>query len=123
MPLDTVVAAMPYPSMMLSLAKRARNPRTTEPESVATSDYVESNYDRRSYRTQTTEQETLSDILDMEALGATGSIITIVEVSVRIASSCLQYINAVKDAPDEIKRLQQGVKSTLDVLQWLQGTT
>ncbi|KAK2779211.1 hypothetical protein FQN52_002507 [Onygenales sp. PD_12] len=52
----------------------------------------------------------------MEALGAAASVITIVEVSAKAATSCLKYINRVKASKVERKLLQDGVKSLLDTL-------
>ncbi|KAK2786071.1 hypothetical protein FQN53_006980 [Emmonsiellopsis sp. PD_33] len=52
----------------------------------------------------------------MEALGAAASVITIVEVSAKAATSCLEYINRVKASKVERKLLQDGVKSLLDTL-------
>ncbi|KAK6531042.1 hypothetical protein TWF281_007869 [Arthrobotrys megalospora] len=42
----------------------------------------------------------------MEAVGAASSVIAIVELSAKVASVCLEYYTAVKDARDEITRLQ-----------------
>ena len=52
----------------------------------------------------------------MEGLGVASSVIAVVELSARVASLCLQYSLAVKDAKNHITRLQGEVKSLEDVL-------
>ncbi|RYP17625.1 hypothetical protein DL765_004407 [Monosporascus sp. GIB2] len=51
----------------------------------------------------------------MEGLGAAASIIAITQLSVKIASLCVQYSSAVKDANNDIARLQREVGSLNDV--------
>lgn len=62
---------------------------------------------------------------NMETVGAAASIIAIIEVSAKVASLCLEYSAAVKDASDEITRLQTKVQElegvTKDVQQPLDG--
>ncbi|KAF3184867.1 hypothetical protein TWF225_005778 [Orbilia oligospora] len=54
-------------------------------------------------------------IFNMEAIGAASSVIAIVELSAKVASVCLEYYAAVKDARDEITRLYTKVKELEDV--------
>ena len=61
----------------------------------------------------------------MEAIGAISGLITVVEVSVRISRLCLAYSREVKNASEDIQRLEQTIlhlKSTTEsVLDLLQG--
>ncbi|EON63738.1 hypothetical protein W97_02966 [Coniosporium apollinis CBS 100218] len=52
----------------------------------------------------------------MEPLGVTANIIAIVDLSAKIASLCVQYSLAVKDAKNDIERLRGEVNSVADVL-------
>ncbi|RYO90009.1 hypothetical protein DL763_005461 [Monosporascus cannonballus] len=52
----------------------------------------------------------------MEGIGVAASIIAIIEFSAKIASLCVQYSSAVKDANNDIARLQKEVRSLNDVL-------
>ncbi|EON69685.1 hypothetical protein W97_08945 [Coniosporium apollinis CBS 100218] len=52
----------------------------------------------------------------MEPLGVTANIIAIVDLSAKIASLCVQYPLAVKDAKNDIERLRGEVNSVTDVL-------
>src|SRR5438034_6369511 len=47
----------------------------------------------------------------MEALGAAASVATIVELSAKVASLCVQYSLAVKGAKNDITRLETEVKN------------
>ena len=51
----------------------------------------------------------------MEGLGVAASIIAVVELSAKIASLCLDYSIAVKDAKNDITRLQTKVKELEEV--------
>jgi hypothetical protein len=52
----------------------------------------------------------------MEGLGAAVNIIAVVEFCAKVTSSCHQYSLAVKDAKNDITRLQGEVNSLRDVL-------
>ncbi|KAJ9656035.1 hypothetical protein H2201_008661 [Coniosporium apollinis] len=52
----------------------------------------------------------------LEVLGVTANIIAIVDLSAKIASLCVQYSLAVKDAKNDIERLRGEVNSVTDVL-------
>jgi hypothetical protein len=52
----------------------------------------------------------------MEGLGAAASVIAVVDLCAKVASLCFQYSLAVKDAKNDITRLQGEVKSLEDVL-------
>ena len=52
----------------------------------------------------------------MEGISGAASIIAVVDLSARVASLCFQYLVAVKDAKEDIKRLQGEVNSIKDVL-------
>jgi hypothetical protein len=53
----------------------------------------------------------------MEAVAAAASVITLIELSAKITSTCVQYSRAVNDAVDDIGRLHKEVKSLQDVLE------
>jgi len=61
----------------------------------------------------------------MEGFGAAASVIAVIELSAKVASHVVQYSCAVKDAPNNITRLQgeiQSLKNMLgDVKQLLNG--
>jgi len=52
----------------------------------------------------------------MEGLGAAANVIAVVDLCAKVASFCYQYSLAVKDAKNDITRLQGEVKSLRDVL-------
>src|ERR1700722_7308998 len=52
----------------------------------------------------------------MEGLSGAASVIAVVDLSAKVASLCFQYLVAVKDAKEDIKRLQGEVNSIKDVL-------
>jgi hypothetical protein len=52
----------------------------------------------------------------MEGLGAAASAIAVIELSAKVASLFVQYSRAVKDAPNNITRLQKETKSLKNVL-------
>lgn len=53
----------------------------------------------------------------MEGLGVAASVITVIELSAKIASVCVQYSRGVRHAAEDIDRLQHEVKSLQDMLQ------
>jgi hypothetical protein len=53
----------------------------------------------------------------MEGLGVAASVITVIELSAKVASVYLEYSHAVKNAAKDIDRLQSEVTSLQDVLQ------
>jgi hypothetical protein len=53
----------------------------------------------------------------MEAVGAASSVIAVIELSAKIAKICLKYSIAVKNAQDDILRLQREVEILQDVLE------
>jgi Fungal N-terminal domain of STAND proteins len=55
----------------------------------------------------------------MEALGSVSSIVTVVQIAGSIAKLCGGYISDVKDARQDIERLQQKAATLHDVLQKL----
>jgi hypothetical protein len=52
----------------------------------------------------------------MDGLNAAASIVAVVELSAKVASLCAQYCSSVKNAKEEIKRLQGVVENLNDVL-------
>jgi Fungal N-terminal domain of STAND proteins len=52
----------------------------------------------------------------MEGLSGAASVIAVVDLSAKVASLCFQYLVAVKDAKEDIKRLQGEVSSIKDIL-------
>ncbi|KFZ17305.1 hypothetical protein V501_01797, partial [Pseudogymnoascus sp. VKM F-4519 (FW-2642)] len=57
-----------------------------------------------------------------EVLGLASSVITVIDLSAKVASWCSEYYANVKNAPDDIERLQretQGLKATLERVQSL----
>lgn len=52
----------------------------------------------------------------MEGLGAAANVIAIVDLCAKVASFCYQYSLAVKNAKNDITRLQGELKSLRDVL-------
>jgi hypothetical protein len=57
-----------------------------------------------------------------EALGLASSVIAVIDLSAKVASSCSEYYANVKNARDDIERLQreaQGLKATLERVQSL----
>ena len=55
----------------------------------------------------------------MDVLSAAASVLTVIEVSVKVASLCYQYSAAVKDAEKDIQSLQKKVEDIRDVLREL----
>lgn len=55
----------------------------------------------------------------MDGLSAAASVLTVIEVSVKVASFCYQYSTAVKDARKDIQSLQKKVEDIRDVLREL----
>jgi uncharacterized protein YaaN involved in tellurite resistance len=53
----------------------------------------------------------------MEGLGAAVSVIAIIELSAKVASVCVEYSRAVKNAAKDVNRLLNKLKSLQDVLQ------
>jgi predicted nuclease with TOPRIM domain len=53
----------------------------------------------------------------MDGLSGAASVIAVVDTSAKITSLCFQYAVAVKDAKDDIKRLQRTVASIKNVLE------
>jgi hypothetical protein len=57
-----------------------------------------------------------------EALGLAASVIAVIDLSAKIASRCCEYYANVKNARDDIERLQreaEGLKATLEQVQLL----
>jgi len=52
----------------------------------------------------------------MDGLSGAASVIAVVDISAKIASLCLQYSVAVKNAKEDIERLQRKVNDIKDVL-------
>ena len=52
----------------------------------------------------------------MEGLSAAASIFTVIEVSARVSSLCFQYSVAVKDAKEDVERLQKKIADIEGVL-------
>ena len=52
----------------------------------------------------------------MEGLGAATSVIAVLDLSAKVASLLVQYSRAVKDAPNNITRLQSEIKSLKNIL-------
>ena len=57
----------------------------------------------------------------MDGLSATASVLAVIEVSVKVASLCSQYSVAVKNAENDIQRIQKKVKDIEVILQALKG--
>ena len=55
----------------------------------------------------------------MDVFSAAASVLTVIEVSVKVASLCYRYSIAVKDAEKDIQSLQKKVEDIKDVLQEL----
>ena len=55
----------------------------------------------------------------MDGLSAAASVVTVIEVSVKVASFCYQNSTAVKDAVEDIRRLQKKVEDIRDILREL----
>jgi septation ring formation regulator EzrA len=55
----------------------------------------------------------------MDGVAAAASIITIIDISARLARLCFEYSAAVKDAKKDIDRLQKAVTGIEDVLKGL----
>jgi len=53
----------------------------------------------------------------MEGLGAAASVIAVIDMSAKVASLCFQYSVAVKDAKEDIERLEREVKSIKSILE------
>jgi chromosome segregation ATPase len=53
----------------------------------------------------------------MDGLSGAASVIAVVNISAKITSLCFQYAVAVKDAKDDIERLQRTVTSIKNVLE------
>lgn len=61
-------------------------------------------------------------IIMAEALGLASSVITVIDLSAKVASWCSEYYTNVKNARDDIERLQreaEGLKATLERVQSL----
>lgn len=56
----------------------------------------------------------------MEAVGSAASIIAVIELSAKVASLCLQYSSAVKNARSDVERLQGGLEGLKTTLQGAQ---
>ncbi|KAF7514113.1 hypothetical protein GJ744_004438 [Endocarpon pusillum] len=56
----------------------------------------------------------------MDGLSGAASVIAVVDISAKITSLCFQYIVAVKDAKDDIERLQRTVVSIKNALEQVQ---
>lgn len=52
----------------------------------------------------------------MEGLAGAASVIAVIELSAKIASICVRYSLAVKDAKDDIDRFQREINSITDLL-------
>ena len=52
----------------------------------------------------------------MDGLSAAASVIAVIDISARVASLCSQYISAVKNAKEDIQRLQKAVKTIRNIL-------
>jgi hypothetical protein len=52
----------------------------------------------------------------MDGFSAAASVVTMVEISVKIFGACQTYFSAVKEARKDIQRLREGVLSLQDVL-------
>lgn len=52
----------------------------------------------------------------MDGLSGAASVIAVIDISAKVASLCFQYSVAVKDAKDDITRLQQKVEGVTGVL-------
>ena len=55
----------------------------------------------------------------MDGLSAAASILTIIDISAKVSSLCLQYSVSVKDAKEDIERLQKKVVDIEGVLDYL----
>jgi uncharacterized protein YaaN involved in tellurite resistance len=53
----------------------------------------------------------------MAGLEEAANVIAVIELSAKVASACLEYSHAVKNAAKDVDRLQSEVKSLQDVLQ------
>jgi hypothetical protein len=53
----------------------------------------------------------------MDGLSGAASVIAVVNISVKIVSLCYQYSIAVKDAKDDIKRVQRKVSDITHILE------
>jgi hypothetical protein len=53
----------------------------------------------------------------MDSLSGAASVITVVDLSAKIASLCFQYSVAVKNAKEDIQRLQRRVNDIKDILE------
>jgi hypothetical protein len=56
----------------------------------------------------------------MEAVGSAASVITLIELSAKVASLCFQYSSAVKNARSDIERLRGELKRLTTTLQGAQ---
>jgi hypothetical protein len=56
-----------------------------------------------------------------EALGLAASVIAIIELSAKVASLCFEYYNNVKNARDDIARLQREADRLKDTLKQIQS--
>ena len=55
----------------------------------------------------------------MDGLSAAASVLAVIEVSMKVASLCSHYSTAVKEAKNDIQRLQRKIEDIRDVLQEL----
>ena len=52
----------------------------------------------------------------MDGLSAAASVIAVIDISAKVASLCFQYLDAVKNAKEDIKRLQKKVDNIRNIL-------
>ena len=57
----------------------------------------------------------------MEVVGSAASVIAVVDLSAKIASSCYQYSRAVKDAKADIERFGREIEHVSKLLRHVQG--
>lgn len=55
--------------------------------------------------------------VDMEAIGVIGTVVAVLDISLKITSLCREYHSRVKEAPQDIMRLHAEVRSIHDILQ------
>ena len=59
-------------------------------------------------------------LLAMDGLSGVASIIAVIDISAKVAALCLQYASAVKDASNDIQRLQKKVEDVRSILEALE---
>lgn len=57
----------------------------------------------------------------MEGLGVAANVIAVVDLSVKVASLCLQYAKDVKNAADDVTRLREEVTNLERITKQVQG--